>query len=261
MNAKIMFSFALVSIVTARAAVAAEPDGLKIVQEADSRNNGFVDSVGEASMILKKGGKAVNTYYFTTKVLEGKNSDDKTLVVFDKPKDVKGTSLLTYTYEGKDNEQWIYLPATARVKRIASSNQSAPFVGSEFSYEDMVPMVVDKYTYKYTGMTKCGDGQKCFVVERFPKDADSGYKKVVLHIDNSQYRLHKAVLFDKSNKHVKTLTLQNFKQYSGKFWRAHSQVMENIKTGKSTEIQWQSFKFKAGLREGDFDQSALNRMR
>jgi hypothetical protein len=260
-NTKTLFGLSLISFVYAGLSRGAEPDGRKIVEEADNRNDGYVDSIGEAAMTLKSGNKVMHTYYFNSKVLEGKNSDDKTLVVFEKPKDVKGTSLLTYTFGSKDNEQWIYLPATTRVKRIAGSNQSAPFVGSEFSYEDMVPMVVDKYSYKTTGTAKCGGNLKCFVVERYPKDSESSYKKVVMHIDATHYRLHKALFFDKSGKHLKTLTLDNFKQYLNKYWRAHSQVMENLKTGKSTEVMWESMKFKNGLREGDFDQSALNRMR
>jgi hypothetical protein len=234
-----------------------EQKGLSIVRESDNRNKGYGDSVADASMKISDGKKVLHTYYLKSKVLEGKDGD-KALIVFERPKDIQGTSLLTHTHSAGGDDQWMYLPATKRVKRIAGSNKSAPFVGSEFTYEDMVPMVVSRYTYKFINQARCAGGQ-CQVVERYPKDSDSGYQKTVMYID-AEYRLQKAVFHDKSGKLLKTLTLSNYKKY-GKYWRSLTNVMKNAQNGRVTTIAWDGYQFKTGLGDRDLDENALRRMK
>jgi aldehyde:ferredoxin oxidoreductase len=81
------------------------------------------------------------------RTLEVKDDGDKSLTVFHTPRDVRGTALLTYSHGVDPDDQWLYLPALRRVKRIASNNQSGPFMGSEFAYEDLSSQEIDKYTY------------------------------------------------------------------------------------------------------------------
>ena len=74
---------------------------------------------------------------------------DKSIIVFDSPRDIGGTALLSHTKILEPDDQWLYLPALGRVKRISSGNKSGPFVGSEFAYEDLVSQEVDKYNYRW----------------------------------------------------------------------------------------------------------------
>mgnify|MGYP006058348427 FL=1 len=83
------------------------------------------------------------------RTLEGTDEGDLSLVIFDTPADVKGTAFLSHTKKSGSDDQWLYLPALKRVKRIASSNQAGPFMGSEFAYEDISSQELEKYTYKY----------------------------------------------------------------------------------------------------------------
>ncbi|NIT13503.1 MAG: outer membrane lipoprotein-sorting protein, partial [Candidatus Dadabacteria bacterium] len=92
---------------------------------------------------------------------------DKSITVFDEPRDIEGTALLSHTKILDPDDQWLYLPAVKRVKRISSKNKSGPFVGSEFAYEDLLSQEVDKYNYKWLKDEKCGD-LECHVVERYP---------------------------------------------------------------------------------------------
>ena len=94
---------------------------------------------------------------------------DLSLVIFDTPADVKGTAFLSHTKKAGSDDQWLYLPALKRVKRIASSNQAGPFMGSEFAYEDISSQELEKYTYKYLRNEDYG-GLDCFVVEYDPVD-------------------------------------------------------------------------------------------
>lgn len=237
-----------------------EQRGLEIATEADRRDQGFKDSTAAMRMILRNKQGQESIRRLTVKTLEGIADGDKSLIIFHHPKDVEGTALLTYTHKKAADDQWLYLPALKRVKRIASNNKSGPFMGSEFAYEDFNSQEVEKYTYKYLRDTDCGK-QQCFVIERYPLDKHSGYNKQIVWIDQNQYRVLKIEFYDKKNTLLKTLKMKRYKQYLNKYWRSHKMNMMNHQTQKSTELQWKDFNFKSGLSENEFTQSSLRRAR
>ena len=114
-----------------------EQKGLKIAQAADARDAGFADFTANMVMTLKNRAGNTSTRIIRIKTLEGKNDGDKSLSLFDEPADVKGTAMLTFSHGLKADDQWLYLPALKRVKRINSRNKSGPFMGSEFAFEDL----------------------------------------------------------------------------------------------------------------------------
>ena len=132
-------------------AVAETPEqkGLSIAQEADRRDSGFGSYTNDVKMILRNKQGQESVREIRSKTLEVEGDGDKSLVIFDKPRDVAGTALLSFTHKEGPDDQWLYLPALKRVKRISSSNKSGPFMGSEFAYEDLGSQEVDKYTYKW----------------------------------------------------------------------------------------------------------------
>jgi hypothetical protein len=189
------------------------------------------------------------------------NGGHRSLCIFDSPKDVKGTAFLAFTYKAGEDDQWLYMPAMKRVKRIAAQNKSGSFMGSEFSYEDIATEELEKYTYKWLN-DELYDGNECFVIERYPVDkADSGYFRQVIRLDKSEYRIQKVDYYDRKNSLFKTLTLKGYSKYPDKFWRAAEMYMVNHRTGKSTKIIWSGFKFRTGLKEMDFDRSSLEDVR
>ena len=135
----------------ALAAVAQTPQeqGLAIAKEADLRDKGFGDSSATMKMILRNRQGDESTREVRVRTLEVDGDGDKSLSIFDSPADVKGTAFLTFSHILKPDDQWLYLPALKRVKRISSKNKSGPFMGSEFAYEDISSDEVEKYTYKY----------------------------------------------------------------------------------------------------------------
>ena len=126
-----------------------EEKGLAIAREDDRRDNGFQDFEAEMVMVLtnRQGDEARR--HIHTKNLEVEGDGDKSLVIFDEPRDVKGTALLNFSHKRETDDQWLYLPALKRVKRISSANKSGAFMGSEFAYEDITSQEVEKYTYKW----------------------------------------------------------------------------------------------------------------
>jgi len=237
-----------------------EEKGLAIAQEADKRDTGFRDSSADLKMILRNrhGDESTRTIRFRN--LEVKGDGDKSLSIFDRPADVKGTAFLSFTHKVAQDDQWLYLPALRRVKRIASNNKSGPFMGSEFAYEDFTSQEVEKYTYKYLRDEEY-EGMECFVLERYPVDPKSGYTRQVVWYDKKEVRPQKIDFYDRKGDPLKTLTFIDYKQYLNKFWRSHKMIMVNHQKGKSTTLQWSNYKFKSGFTARDFDKNSLSRAR
>jgi len=237
-----------------------EEKGLAIAKQVDLHDRGFHDYSSELRMVLRNRHGEVSERSMRSRFLEMKDDGDKSLIIFDLPRDVKGTAFLSFTHKQGPDDQWLYLPALKRVKRISSNNKSGPFMGSEFAYEDISSQEVEKYTYKYIGDEKLKETDT-FVVERFPVDRKSGYSKQVVWINKKEYRPEKIDFYDRKGDLMKTLINKEYHQYEGKFWRAHKMEMVNHITGKSTDLIFSDFSFRNGMRERDFDRASLARVR
>ncbi len=241
-------------------AATAEDKGLEIATQRKLHDQGWADSQAEMLMTLrnKSGHKSIRD--IRTKTLEVDDDGDKSLTIFDRPRDVKGTVFLSFSHPLGNDDQWLYLPALKRVKRISSRNKSGPFMGSEFSFEDLSSFEIEKYSYKYLGEDTCGT-LKCYMLENIPLYKHSGYTKIITWIDDQQYRVHKAEYYDRKKSLLKTLTFSDYKQYNDKFWRADKFMMINHQTGKSTQLDWKNYKLSSGLSDRDFNKNALKRVR
>ena len=241
-------------------AQSAEQKGLEIAQEADRRNEGFVDTTSNMKMVLRNRAGKESLREMRSMVLEVQGDGDKSLTIFNQPKDVKGTASLTFSHSTTPDEQWLYLPALKRVKRISSKNKSGPFMGSEFAFEDISSQEVDKYTYKFLREEDV-NGRPTFVVESEPTYANSGYTRLINWVDQEHYYPVKTEFYDRKNSLLKTLQHKNYQQYLGKFWRASEMFMQNEQTGKSTTLRWENFEFQTGLKDSDFNSKSLKRFR
>jgi len=253
---------ALVLLIVPFTAIAetAEEKGLAIAVEMDKRDTGWVDSTNDLNMILRNAQGQESKRDIRLKTLEVDGDGDKSQSIFDTPRDVKGTAFLSFTHATKPDDQWLYLPALKRVKRISSSNKSGPFMGSEFAYEDISSQEVEKYSYKWL-KDETLDGKDVFVVERYPEYKHSGYKRTIAWVDKEIYMPVKVEFYDRKNALLKTLTLHDYKQYEGKFWRADRQEMVNHLSKKSTTLLFTNYQFMTGLTDRDFDKNSLKRSR
>lgn len=242
------------------ALTAEEQKGLDISIEAKKRDLGWQDSTADMTMLLRNKQGQESIREIKIKSLEVQNDGDKSLTIFNKPRDVKGTAFLSFSHPVKADEQWLFLPALKRVKRISSRNKSGPFMGSEFAFEDLSSFEVEKYTYKFLA-EEVFNGLKTFKVEQYPVDENSGYTRRIVWLDTQEYRVHKVDFYDRKNSLLKTLTFSDYKQYLAKHWRADTQKMLNHQNGKSTELTWSNYAFKAGLADSDFNRNSLKRAR
>ena len=236
--------------------------GLASAQEADRRDLGWGDWSAEMKMVLANRHGETSERKLRMQSLENPDPQDgdKTMIVFDHPRDIKGTALLTYTHILEPDDQWLFLPALKRVKRISSSNKSGSFMGSEFAYEDFSSQEVAKYAYEWLRDEACGE-LTCFVVQRIPQYESSGYTRQIAWIDQQEYRVQKLEFYDRKNALLKTLTLSAYRQYLEQFWRAHDLYMVNAQTGKTTRLTWDDYAFRTGLDADDFTKNSLKRIR
>ena len=238
----------------------AEKLGLEISTEAKFRDTGWNDNTSDMLMLLRNKQGQESIREIKTKTLELLNDGDKSLTIFNKPRDVKGTSFLSFSHPVANDDQWLYLPSLKRVKRISSRNKSGPFMGSEFSFEDLSSFEIEKYNYNYLG-DETINGLDSYMVEQFPVDENSGYTRRIVWLDKAEYRVQKIDFYDRKNSLLKTLSYNSYKQYLDKFWRADSALMVNHQSGKSTELKWDNYAFKTGLVDSDFNRNTLKRAR
>ncbi len=237
-----------------------EEKGLRIAQDASERDDGFGDFTAVMTMVLRDRHGRESVRQMRVKVLEAQGDGDKSLFVFDQPRDVQGTALLTHAHVNAPDDQWLYLPALKRVKRINAARRSGSFMGSEFSYEDMSSSEVEEYVYTYLRDEACGQ-LTCTVTEQVPLDRRSGYSRKIVWRDADELRTWKMELYDRKDSHLKTLTFENYRQYAGRYWRAEEQTMENHLTGASTVLQWNELSFGNDLQDSEFTRPALRRIR
>ncbi len=230
----------------------------ELAQKSDDAQAGFEDAVSKMSMTLVNASGQKRERLMKIQVLEGEKGD-KSLMEFLSPADVKGTKFLNYEHVNKDDDQWLYLPALKRVKRIASKNKSGAFMGSEFSYEDLSAFNVDKYTYP-DGEAKIGElnGKKVYLGQSKPVSKYSGYTKLLTWVDEQTYLIQKIEYYDRKKELLKTAIFEDYKKISG-VWRIGKITMNNIQNDKKTILVWSDEKIKTGLKAKDFHKRVLKK--
>ncbi len=237
-----------------------EQKGLEIATAADAYDAGFVDFTANMVMTLTNRKGETSTRQIRIRTLEVPGDGDKSMSIFDEPADVKGTAMLTYSHGLEPDDQWLYLPAIKRVKRISSRNKSGPFMGSEFAFEDIGSQEVEKYSYQWLRDEACGEWQ-CHVLERTPAYEFSGYSRQIVWLDTQAYRMLKVEFYDRKNELLKVLEASGYQQYLDHYWRPGIMQMDNKQNGKATTLEWTNYQFKTGLSDRDFNPQSLKRLR
>ncbi len=219
-------------------------------------DHGFRGEHSIADMILidTKGKKRSRKLEF--QILEGIAKGDKTTIRFLAPADIRNTTLLTHEQKQRDDDQWLYLPALKRVKRIAASNKSSSFQGSEFTYEDLSPKEISKYDYQLLRTESCEDAQ-CWVVEAKPRFKSSGYSKTQSWIRHDNHQSIRQDFYDKRDKLLKRSKITGLKKLNNQFWRADVIHMVNLKTKKETLLKSYDRKIDPTLQARSFTKRAI----
>ncbi len=226
---------ATVMIILPLIAQAKDPEARKIMDRVDARYDGE-DMQSNMKMILidKQNRKRIREVDFFTL---DHGEDTWKMLFFSSPVDVKGTGFLTYDYDRRlDDDQWLYLPALHKSKRIASEDKTSSFMGSDFSYADMTSKEVSDYYYTLIKETNVR-GNPCWMIESVPKTekivSDYGYTKAVLFVRKDCYMVVRSVNWVKEGGKLKYMDVKQLKQING-VWTALETHM-TTKKGKIRE--------------------------
>lgn len=255
----ILLSCSLCILSSAHAETAQEK-GSTIATEVQLRDSGWGSTHAIMKMILTNKHGRTSTREMEMKTLEVEGDGDKSLTIFHEPRDVKGTAFLSFSHALKPDQQWLYLPALKRTKRISSANKSGPFLGSEFAFEDLASFEIEKYSYEFMQEEKLED-KAVFKVKYTPAYKNSGYQYLEVFIDQEEYIMRQIKFYDRKGSHLKTLQFKRYSKFKDRYWRAMEMAIENHQTGKKTLLEWENYTFDTGFTDKDFSQAALKRAR
>jgi hypothetical protein len=173
--------------------------------------------------------------------MDGAEDLGRVLMIFHAPASVKNTRFLVMEKEGDaDDDQWIYLPAMQRVRRIAASEGSSSFMGSDFSYDDMSSRDIDDYSYEILGEESV-DGHDCYMVQVLPDDADDNqYSKLITWVDKAVWVNRKVEMYDKKGELEKVLKVERLEVVQG-YQTPIVTRMSNVQNGHSTLLTVKKF--------------------
>lgn len=243
---------------------AADPNPREIIDKSiQTAKLSGSESLATLTILNKKGQKRERTVATVQKAYDG-GKTEKRLIRFTAPADVKGTGLLTYDYEDKTDDMWLFLPALRKTRRIVASEKAKSFMGSEFSYADITPPALDDFTYKLTGSDEAG-GVDCWVIEYTPKNDEvadeNGYSKRVGYIGKEDFALRKAVYYDLSgelHKEMNVLEIKEVDPVNKKFRFMHIE-MDNKQNGRRSIMKTHKLQLRPDVPDEYFSTRYLER--
>jgi len=247
-------------ILIAPLALADDPKAREIMRQVEDRDDGDNQTADMEMILIDKNNKQrirkIRTFS------KDKGPDDLRLMFFMHPADVKDTAFLTFDYDekGKDDDQWLYLPALKKTKRIASNDKSSSFMGSDLNYSDMTSRNLEDYDYTFyeKGSEMDVNGVKTWVIESTPRSEkvieESGYKKSLVFVRQDNFFVIRAVNWEKSGGYLKYMDVRNLQKIDG-IWTAvemHVMRKKNKTLVHKTILNWENIKFNQDLDESLF---------
>lgn len=184
---------------------------------------------------------------------------DKKIMFFIAPADVRNTSFMNWSYdeENKDDDQWIYLPALKRVKRISSDSKSDYFMGSDFTYDDLGDRHPSEDSHKILKEEKIND-EMCYVVESMPKQDDYMYSKTISWVSKDNWLILKKEFYDEDGDQLKILKAKDYQKIDG-YWMIIHSVMHNVQEDHKTRMELENVTINSGISDNKFSERTMKR--
>ncbi len=240
------------------------PSGDEIANNINARDDGLsLSRTVRMEMTDKRGKQRVRKTRGFRKYFD---DDKRTVIYYLAPKNVKDTAFMTYDYADAniDDDQWLYLPAMRKVRRISASDRGDYFLGTDFTYEEIKlesKVSIEDYTRKTIG-EEIIDGHRTYIVESIPIDKTTakelGYSKVKQWVDAKIWMARKAEFTSLRNKPLKTIYTKEIKQVQG-IWTAHLLEVKNHKTRHTTQFIFSDIDYQKEISDDLFTERALRR--
>jgi outer membrane lipoprotein-sorting protein len=231
------------------------PDARKIMEEVYSQDTSH-DTFMKASFdVFDKEGHGKKKAFTYRRI--GSPGNSKTLVIFTSPEEIRGVALLSINQRGVTDRQYMYVPATQRVRSVAAQERSARFIGTDFTFEDIAERVLDDFTYRLLSDDETIDGHKTYKVEAAPIDAArSQYKFVYYWVAQDAPVILHAEMYDAQGREVRVLHATGLKRVSG-IWGARHVEMSSVQDKTRTVLSIQEVKFNTNMDEKLFTPEGL----
>lgn len=218
------------------------------------------DNQRRATMVIERGAKKLTRSM--TMYAKKYGVDERSIIRFIEPADVRDTQFLSWTYDALEQEDdlWVFFPTENLVRRISGGGKKGSFMRSDFSNEDIERRAVDDDEHTLVGEEVLGD-RKFWVLESRPvvlKAADSNYGMRKAWVDAERFLPIKIELYDKRDRLSKVLSFGGFEEIDG-IWTATKLIMETPKRNSRTLMQYSEVRYNVGLEDGIFEQTALTR--
>ncbi len=233
--------------------------GRQIVEQAFRQHFDYQDVKAHFKMILQTPEQTA-TREGVAKAMLLEQGRTFSLVTITQPRDVLGYSLLTHSYSDQPDDQWVYRRRTRRVVRLNATNHGQPFLGSDFSFQDLGSPGFNKFDYHYLGEEEL-NGQTCLVIERLPTLDNTGYSRQVVYYQKQHLYPLRIVYYEMSGQRLKTQDYLDYQLINGQHWRALENRMTHHARNTSTRLLWSDIRFDTGLSEREFQVGALSRKR
>jgi len=230
--------------------------GNEIIEKVYNRPTGE-DQTSDLAMTLinKSGDQRVRKIKQFTKDL---GNVEKSIMFFLSPADVKNTSFMNWAYDSdQSDDQWIYLPALKKTKRISSDSKSDYFMGSDFTYDDLGDRKLEDDTHKLL-REETMEGKECYVVESVSKDEDYMYTKTVVWVNKSNFIGVKKEFYDEDEDLLKVLAIKEVEEISG-IWVITNSEMKNVQKNHRTTIILSNIQINTGISESKFTERMMMR--
>ena len=211
--------------------------GRQLMEYADAFDTGWVDEVLQGTMTLEDAARRSVTRSFVRTSLERGSDGDKVIVRFTSPNDIRGVSVLIYENRGGSDDNWLYLPATKRVRRISGANNTSSFQGTEFTYEDLISIDPMEYEFTYEGDAQVAVDETQVTAHKIngiPTYADTGYSRLTIYLDPRTWQQVQIDYFDLAGELLKTRVSTRLTQFHERYWRAGRIEMRNHQNGRRT---------------------------
>ena len=235
------------------------PTGREIVQRMEDADTS-VDGERVATMLIERGGQQLVRELAMKYKKYGK--DERTLIRFIEPADVRDTQYLSWTYDAvdQDDDMWVFFPTENLVRRISGGGKKGSFMRSDFANEDIEDRAVDDDVHHFIEATTF-EGRPAYIIESRPiaaKARDSNYAMRKIWVDTEWWLPLKIEYYDRRDRLLKRMLQGGIEQIEG-IWTATKVIMETPRRKSRTLMQYADVRYNLGLPDGAFEQTALKR--
>lgn len=232
-------------------------DIAKTSYNVDSGRTAHYEAV--LTLLSKNGGVRSREISLRKKQFDGVK---KSLITFSAPKDVAGVAYLAFDHdekegEAKESENWLYMPALKKIRRISGSARQDEFMGSDFTYEDIADRGLYKDNFTLVG-EETAENSECWKIDCVAKDSSEKIPRRILWIRKDNYLPQKAELYDQRGELQRTLVCSDISEVDG-IWTIHKMVMTNVQTGHSSVLEMKNVKYNMNLSDNLFTVANLER--